>query len=78
MSEEQVVNPEAGDEEQQPLVVQKIQEQHPDAILDVSDARGELTITVCKEGIYELMAFLKATQNSHTTSLLMSQRLIIL
>ena len=45
MSEEQ----EATVEEQQPLVVQKVQEQYPDAILDVSDARDELTITVCKE-----------------------------
>ena len=56
MSEEQEVTAEA----QQPLAVQKVQEQYPDAILDVSDARGELTITVRKEGIYELMAFLKS------------------
>ena len=64
MSEEQEVTA----EEQQPprcdrdskqLVVQKVQEQYPDAILDVSDAQGELTITVRKEDIYELMAFLK-------------------
>ena len=64
MSEEQISNPDADGEvaaeEQQPLVVQKVQEQYPDAILDVSDARGELTITVRKEGIYELMAFLKS------------------
>ena len=46
-------------EEQQSPVVQKVQEQYPDAILDVSDARGELTITVRKDIIYELMAFLK-------------------
>ena len=46
-------------EEQQPPVVQKVQEKYPDAILDVSDARGELTITVHKDVIYELMAFLK-------------------
>jgi NADH-quinone oxidoreductase subunit C len=46
-------------EEQQPLAVQKIQEKYPDAILDVSDARGELTITARKDVIYELMAFLK-------------------
>ena len=56
MSEEQEVTAEA----QQPLAVQKVQEQYPDAILDVSDARGELTITVRKEGICELMAFLKS------------------
>ena len=55
MSEEQEVATEA----QQPLVVQKVQEEYPDAILDVSDARGELTIVVCKDVIYELMAFLK-------------------
>lgn len=55
MSEEQEVTTEA----QQPLVVQKVQEEYPDAILDVSDARGELTIVVCKDVIYELMAFLK-------------------
>ena len=64
MSEEQVSNPdadgEATAEEQQPPVVQKVQEQYPDAILDVSDARGELTITVRKEGLHELMAFLKS------------------
>ncbi len=63
MSEEQVSNPDADGEvtaeAQQPLVVQKVQEQYPDAILDVSDARGELTITVRKEGIHELMVFLK-------------------
>ena len=63
MSEEQVSNPDADGEvtteEQQPLVVQKVQEQYSDAILDVSYARGELTITVRKDGIYELMAFLK-------------------
>ena len=63
MSEEQVSNPDADGEviaeEQQPLVVQKVQEQYPDAILDISDTRGELTITVLKDGIYELMAFLK-------------------
>lgn len=64
MSEEQVLNPDSDGEvtaeEQQPLVIQKVQEQYPDAILDVADARGELTITVRKDGIYELMAFLKS------------------
>lgn len=55
MSEEQEVTAEV----QQPLVVQKVQEKYPDAILDVSDARGELTITVCKDAVHELMAFLK-------------------
>ena len=55
MSEEQEVTAEA----QQPVVVQKVQEKYPDAILDVSDARGELTITTRKEGIHELMTFLK-------------------
>ena len=55
MSEEQEVTTEA----EQPLAVQKVQEQYPDAILNVSDARGELTITVRKEGIYDLMTFLK-------------------
>ena len=63
MSEEQVSNPDAvGEvtpEAEQPLVVQKVQERYPDAILDVSDARGELTIVVRKDTIYELMAFLK-------------------
>ena len=63
MSEEQVSNPDAvGEvtpEAEQPLVVQKVQEKYPDAILDVSDARGELTIAVRKDTIYELMAFLK-------------------
>lgn len=56
MSEEHEVTTQA----QQPLVIQKVQEQYPDAILDVSDARGELTITVRKDAIYELMAFLKS------------------
>ena len=55
MSEEHEVTTET----QQPLVIQKVQEQYSDAILDVSDARGELTITVRKDAIYELMAFLK-------------------
>ena len=55
MSEEQEVTAEA----EQQLVVQKVQEKYPDAILDVSDARGELTITARKDGIYALMAFLK-------------------
>jgi NADH-quinone oxidoreductase subunit C len=55
MSEEQEVTAKA----QRPLVVQKVQEKYPDAILDVSDARGELTIVVHKDAIYELMAFLK-------------------
>ncbi len=55
MSEEQ----EATAEAQQPVVVQKVQEKYPDAILDVSDALGELAITVRKEGIHELMVFLK-------------------
>ena len=55
MSEEQEVTAEA----QQPLAVQKVQEKYPDAILDVSDTRGELTITVRKDVIHELMAFLK-------------------
>ncbi len=55
MSEEHEETTEA----QQPLVIQKVQEQYPDAILDISDARGELTIIVRKEGIYELMEFLK-------------------
>ena len=63
MSEEQVSNPdaieEATAEAAQPLVVQKVQEKYPDAILDISDARGELTIVVRKDVIYELMAFLK-------------------
>lgn len=55
MSEEKEVTA----EEEQPLVVQKVQEKFADAILDVSDAQGELTIVVRKEGIYDLMAFLK-------------------
>ena len=55
MSEEHKETTEA----QQPLVIQKVQEQYPDAILEISDARGELTITVRKDGIYELMEFLK-------------------
>ena len=55
MSEEH----EATTETQQPLVIQKVQEQYSDAILDVSDAQGELTITVRKDVIYELMVFLK-------------------
>lgn len=55
MSEEH----EEATEAQQPLVIQKVQEQYPDAILDISDARGELTITVRKDDIYELMEFLK-------------------
>ena len=55
MSEEQEVTTEP----QQPLAVQKVQEKYPDAILDVSDARGELTIIVRKDVIHELMAFLK-------------------
>ena len=55
MSEEH----EATTEAQQPLVIQKVQEQYADAILDVSDAQGELTITVRKDVIYELMVFLK-------------------
>lgn len=55
MSEEQEVTAEA----EQQLVVQKVQAQYPDAILDISDARGELTITVRKDVIYELMTFLK-------------------
>ena len=63
MSEKHVSNPDPGgevtDEAQQPLVIQKVQEKYPDAILDVSDARGELTITVCKNVIYELMTLLK-------------------
>ena len=63
MSEERTVDPDASGEvtaeAQQPLVIQKVQEKYPDAILDVSDARGELTITVCKDVIYELMASLK-------------------
>ena len=46
-------------EEHHPLVVQKIQEKYPDAVLDVADARGELTVTVNKDVIYDLMAFLK-------------------
>ena len=64
MSEQQVSNPDADGEVtaevEQPLVVQKLQEKYSDAILDVSDARGELTITVRKDVIYELMAFLKS------------------
>ena len=56
MSEEQEVTAKV----EQPLVVQKVQEKYPDAILDVSDARGELTITVRKDVIYELMGFLKS------------------
>ena len=56
MSEEQEVTAEA----EQPLVVQKVQEKYPDAILDVSDARGELAIAVRKDVIYELMTFLKS------------------
>ena len=55
MSEEQEGTAEA----EQQLVVQKVQAQYPDAILDISDARGELTITVRKDVIYELMTFLK-------------------
>ena len=55
MSEEH----EATTEAQQPLVIQKVQEQYSDAILDVSDAQGELTIIVRKDVIYELMVFLK-------------------
>ena len=55
MSEEHEVTTET----QQPLVIQKVQEQNSDAILEVSDARGELTITVRKDAIYELMEFLK-------------------
>ena len=55
MSEEQEVTAET----QQPLAVQKVQEKYPDAILDVSNARGELTITVRKNVIHELMTFLK-------------------
>jgi NADH-quinone oxidoreductase subunit C len=55
MSEEH----ESTTEAQQPLVIQKVQEQYADAILDVSDAQGELTITVHKDVIYELMVFLK-------------------
>ncbi len=46
-------------EQHHPLVVQKIQEKYPDAVLDVADARGELTVTVNKDVIYDLMAFLK-------------------
>ncbi len=46
-------------EDRQPLVVQKVQEKYSDAILDVSDIRGELTLVVRKDIIYELMAFLK-------------------
>ena len=64
MSEEQVSNPdaieEATAEAAQPLVVQKVQEKYPDAILDISDTRGELTIVVRKDVIYELMAFLRS------------------
>ena len=56
MSEEH----EATTEAQQPLVIQKVQEQYADAILDVSDAQGELTITVRKDVIYQLMGFLKS------------------
>ena len=64
MSEEQEVTaeeqqPPRWDRDSKQLAVQKVQEQYPDALLDVSDARGELTVTVQKEGIYELMAFLK-------------------
>ena len=55
MSEEHEATPET----QQPLVIQKVQEQYSDAILDVSDAQDELTITVRKDVIYELMVFLK-------------------
>ncbi len=46
-------------EDRQPLVVQKVQEKYSDAILDVSDIRGELTLVVRKDIIYGLMAFLK-------------------
>ncbi|MCZ6679442.1 MAG: NADH-quinone oxidoreductase subunit C [Candidatus Poribacteria bacterium] len=55
MSEEKEETP----EEQQPLVVQKAQEKYSDAILEVSDARGELTIVVRKDVIHGLMEFLK-------------------
>lgn len=46
-------------EEQKLLVVQKIQEKSTDAILDVSDSKGELTIVVRKDVIYELMELLR-------------------
>ena len=64
MSEEREVTtetqqPPRWDRDSKQLVIQKVQEQYSDAILDVSDARGELTITVRKDVIYELMEFLK-------------------
>jgi len=46
-------------EEPKSLVVKKVQGKFADAILEVSDARGELTIVAGKEAVYELMAFLK-------------------
>jgi len=55
MSEETDVNAEGSP----PLVFQKVQEKFRDAILDVSDAKGELTIVVRKDSAYELLEYLK-------------------
>jgi len=47
-------------ENQHPLVIQKVREKFTDAILDVSDAKGELTVVVRKDAAYELLRFLKS------------------
>jgi NADH-quinone oxidoreductase subunit C len=44
---------------EQPLVFQKIREKFADAVLETSQARGELTVVVRKSVIFELMELLK-------------------
>ena len=57
MSEEE--KDENGDESP-PLVVQKVQEKFGDAILDVIEAKGELTLVIRKDVAYELLEYLKS------------------
>ena len=67
MSEETDVNAEGSP----PLVFQKVQEKFRDAILDVSDAKGELTIVVRKDSAYELLEYLKTDSELSTMHSLM-------
>jgi NADH-quinone oxidoreductase subunit C len=46
-------------EDATPLVFQKAKEKFPDAVLDVSEAKGELTIVVGKDSAYELLEYVK-------------------
>jgi NADH-quinone oxidoreductase subunit C len=55
MSEETDVT----EEDATPLVFQKAKEKFQDAVLDVSEAKGELTIVVSKDSAYELLEYVK-------------------